>query len=113
MSERRLYCLMVSGVPLSDEVTDVLLRTTRTMLRKGKERQSVRSDVCEGVVETRFRIANLGSLIGFVFRAEVESDAGKTTVRFLIDSQDISDEEFEHLERGGWSEYPASRAYLN
>ena len=111
--ERKIYCLMVSGMPFTDVVANVLLRTSREMLRRGAERCVIRADDVEGVVETRFHTAVLGSLAGVVFQAEIETDAGKTKTRFIVDSAEISDEDFERIEMGEWSEHPASRARFN
>ena len=111
--ERKIYCLMVSGVPFNKIVTDTLVTTARDMLRCGAERRAVRAADIEGVIETRFKTAVLGSLTGIVFRAEIETDEGKTRTRFIVDSADISDEDFECLQWGEWSEYPAWRAHLN
>ena len=111
--ERRIYCLMVSGIPLDDMILGVLLRAARDMLRNGAERLAIRTDDAEGIVETRVHTAVLGSLAGVVFQAEIETDAGKTKTRFIVDSAEISDEDFERIEMGEWSEHPASRARFN
>ena len=104
---------MVSGMPFDDMVLDVFLRTARDMLRNGAEQRVIRTDDVEGMVETRFRTGVLGSLVGIVFSADLETDDGKIKTRFIVDSSEVPDEVFERHTWGKWREHPASRAHLN
>ena len=80
-----LACFVMSGVPLNDAISNILMFAGRKMIEAGKNRQKIKSPVCEGVLRTEFGRALLGTLSGITFEAEIESDRGKTKVRFLLD----------------------------
>jgi hypothetical protein len=104
---------MVSGIPLDAALTDELLWAARDMVRLGTDRLSISTTDARGIVKTRFHTVVFGSITGAVFQAEVETESGRTRTRFIVDSAEIPDEDFERFERGEWSEYPATRAHLN
>ena len=83
-------CLMYSGVPFSEEVRDFLVEAARRMSRARTERQPFRSDSCEGVVRTKFTPYFVStSLSGILFTAELECEAGRTLVRYLMTPREL------------------------
>ena len=111
-----IFCLMISGGSLTDEVRTLLYRAACEMHRKGQERKSVKSSDCEALVQTKFQFAMLGSIYGTKFTADVETQAGKTRVHYIVQSTDLE----RALEEGVWDsliplpqDHPASNAWLN
>lgn len=83
-------CLMYSGLPFSEEVRDFLVDAARRMKRGGVERQPFKSETYEGVISTRFTPYFVSSsLSGILFTAELECDAGKTLVRYLMTPHEL------------------------
>lgn len=88
MSE--FQCLMYSGVPFSEEVRDFLVDTARHMKRNRLERQPFKADSFEGEIRTRFTPYFVStSLSGILFTAELECEAGKTLVRYLMTPREL------------------------
>lgn len=85
----QIYCLMVSGKPLTFEIFDVLLKTACQMVKDSKDRQKMKSDQMEGLVFTDFRRATLGSISGIVFLAEISTEAGDISVSYIVRTEDM------------------------
>jgi hypothetical protein len=79
-----ICCLMVSGITLSDEACLALNEMARNMFRARREEMRVRNQYVEGKVVTKFAYYSVGALVGILFEATAESDAGKGTVRYLF-----------------------------
>lgn len=80
-----IYCLMLSGRGLSEELCEALRRTANAMLGNDRRRRRFSCGEAEGVVTTKFQAASIGSLVGVVFEATY--DRGKATnnkVSFLV-----------------------------
>jgi len=75
---------MVSGRPLPVEISNSLYRAAHQMFGQGKTVTDVKGEAYEG----RLCITNvsscMGSIVGAQFEARIESDAGDTTIRFII-----------------------------
>ena len=114
---KRMFCLMVAGFPLSDESCDKLLEVAAGMMRKGSERAKIKTDELEGLVQTKFKTTSLGYKTGYEFVAEVDTDRGKTTVKYLVSEAD-RDAAKDYV-WGPWmtldppKSHPSNTAYLN
>lgn len=95
----QIFCLMVSGKPLTFEISDVLLKIACQMVKKTKDRQTVKLDQIEGLIFTDFRRATLGSISGIVFRAEISTEAGDTCVSYIVRTEDMR---FFEEGKGAW-----------
>lgn len=94
----KLTCLMTSSVSLSDRMSEVLFDTACVMLRDGVKRKFIRdSGVIEGMVSTSFKAVALVGSAGTEFTAEVETELGRGTVRFIVREQDA-----DRRNRGLW-----------
>ena len=95
------YCIMFSH-SISDEVRDTLLAHAYLMLRSYKRKTKVRTNDCEGVIETDFKETHLYGMNGIVFKARLGTNAGDLKVSYLVRHQDL--EMAEEAEHGAWLE---------
>src|SRR5947209_3837999 len=88
-----IECLMMSkGKQLTDDVREVLLQTAREMVRSGKAGAPVRSDVCQGIVETEGKHLSLGTMSGQAFKADVVTAHGEMIeVSFLVQTRHLEE----------------------
>lgn len=84
-----ISCLMSSNVSLSDEDRELLFRTACTMIEGGFARKKISSDWIEGVVETSFEVASIGSIVGILFKAQVETSLGVGKVGYIVRLGDV------------------------
>lgn len=84
-----IYCLMVHGHGLTDDVRNCLFDAAQEMLKKRKERRKIQKEFAEGLVTTKFKHVCFGAIAGIAFQAEIETDAYKTKVRFVVRPGDI------------------------
>lgn len=54
--QHKIFCMMTSGLPLSEFAMDALYRTAKQMARNNKKEHSLISDDAEGKVTTNFEI---------------------------------------------------------
>ncbi len=105
-----LVCVMVKNLCLTGEDRDLLFETARDMLRarprKDATRRTVKTDKLEGVVKTELKQACLGTFVGIMFTAEVETDMGKGSVRYLV----LDDHLNEELVNNTWLESNPQRS---
>lgn len=85
----KVFCLMVSGIDLTEDMRMLLLRTARKMRQERQEICRVVSDDLEGLIKTDFLIGGLGDIWGIVFHAEVESVNGKAIVHYIVQTRDL------------------------
>jgi hypothetical protein len=102
-----IECLTFSGLPLTQAVLDLLFYTGWGMYSEGKQVAQIRQDNCEGRITSDFAYATLGSFFGIRFTADIEVEAGKTHVEFLIRSCDLVKEHFagrfRQAEKAAWN----------
>lgn len=100
----RVACLQVKGCGLvfSDtEVLDLIAITASRMVTKGKNRQPLKMKNAEGSLTTEMKRGALGTLIGYVFQVEIESDeTGRVSMKFIL-RRPITEDELEFIE---WSD---------
>ncbi len=95
----QIYCVMFSN-PISDEVRDTLLANAYLMLRTCSKRKRVRTNCCEGQIETDLHPVALYGMSGIVFKARLETDAGDLRASYLVRHQDL--QEMEETEYAAW-----------
>jgi len=102
--QQKIFCLMASGIRLSEEACDSLFFIALTMFNEKTRRRTFKAVDCEGEIKTDFRHAAMGDISGMVFEAKVEVGIGpKKTVRYIVRTNDL-----EHVEKGVWSEWEQS-----
>jgi hypothetical protein len=79
-----LVCLALKGASLTEEIGNQLVLSASEMLEKGSEKLSIASDHFEGVITTGYKWSSIGTFSGIKFKAEIESDLGKTDVDFIL-----------------------------
>ena len=100
-------CLMVSGVPLTSEVREVLYQAAKRIARKSESWGRIKDISCEGRLQTDYSHVMLGSASGIKFTAEIESERGSTKVSFIIPEEAIAieDDDSEAI----WTAMPATQ----
>ena len=81
----QFVCLMMSGMPLTNEIRLDLVVAGFNMLLLGSNNSMSTTGAYTAEIRTGFRRAALGTFVGIVFEAEVESSRGQAKVRFLLD----------------------------
>lgn len=76
---------MVSGFPLTDPIRNLLLRNAQEMYQgKEKSRYIIERDECEGNIETEFKFFTLGHTHGIIFKAQIDTEKGRTTIDYIV-----------------------------
>ena len=84
-----IYCLMVSGLPLTKDMRDCLHEVARMMVRKDLSRLPFRADDFEGCACTSGEHASLVWIGGIVFTANIESQLMTTRVRYIVRTAEL------------------------
>jgi hypothetical protein len=113
---KRFLCLMTSGIPFPDDISDFLVNLAVKMKREKLEKQSFKSTTYEGEMRTKFTPYFIASAMsGILFTATLECEEGKTEVRFLVDTKNLRYRE--NYEWGDWqrvdNDHPANKASYN
>lgn len=103
-----IYCIMNTGKVFNSDVRTLLLLTARQMVARSRDRQTVKNNYCEGVVETHGTRAMIGTIAGQVFTAALDIASGPTLVSFLVRTQDLED--FDPND-GEWSDWMGPREF--
>ena len=86
-----IYCLMVGGSSLTDEMRTCLFRGARAMHQQKSEQTRIITDDLEAIIQTDFRCTGFGWIYGTLFSAQVDSIHGKTTVRYIVRTEDLGE----------------------
>lgn len=78
------YCLMSSGVPLTPPVRDALFDRAQFMLSEKMEACSLDMKGCWGSITNSGKSANMGSVSGVRFEAEITTPTGDLTVSYIV-----------------------------
>ncbi len=97
----KVYCMMTSGLPLSEFAADALYNTARKMVKNGKKQCSLLSDDAKGVVTTDLETTIFVSMGGVAFDADIVTPKGQTKVSFFMRTSDLVAEE---EEKAVWSQ---------
>lgn len=79
-----MYCLGVSGLPLSGEMADMIYDAAITLARTKDARVRVRCGNAEGEVTTEFKDVAFVGFSGVQFHATLDTELGTTKVSFLV-----------------------------
>lgn len=95
-----IYCLMNSGLPLTNKLRDVLLINAYDMWENKRSVQKIKGKDYDGMIESNFnKPAIFVSMSGFIFDAILGIDKGETDVRFFVRTSEL--ENF-NLHSGKW-----------
>ena len=89
MNGDKVYCLMVAGPGIDEEVRELLFDTAQAMHRKGSRRFRLRGGNFEGLITTANKTAVIGGVTGTIFNAVIESETSKHVVSYLIRPMDM------------------------
>lgn len=94
-----IYCIMTTGVPLSDMARNALFKTAQRLWREKRCKLRIVHDDVEGEVHTKKEVVTLGGISGYVYEAEIGTPKGCTKVKYLVHENDLSDEQ---IDKGSW-----------
>ncbi len=83
---------MVKNGPgmLADEVCAVLKYAACDLYRQQNGTMVIKSDLCDGFIETDGTSCSVGGRTGTLFRAKVEVEDGEYLVNFLLNEKDLA-----------------------
>lgn len=87
-----IYCQMLSGMPLTGQISQALFDGAKKMWADGEEKLDVSTQEFEGRIRTQGKHSLLGSIGGVLFEANIETDLGSTNVRFIVQTRQLPDE---------------------
>lgn len=86
-----IYCLIVSGVPLTEAMRNCLFAAAREMVARGWTKRTLKHDDFEGAIYTRGESASMGSISGIHFTAVIESERVSTRTSFIVPTGELVD----------------------
>ena len=91
MSYDSWTCLMVKNGPgmLPDDVCAALKYAACNLYHQQKAAMVIKSDVCDGFIETDGTSHSVGGRSGTLFRAKIEVEDGEYLVNFLMNGKDL------------------------
>lgn len=98
--EGKIYCLVVDGNLVDDDIRDMLLATAYQMAIGHQKKQRVKAEGCEGIVRTKFQRQSLVDIHGLVFMAELDTEKGRLAITYILRDQDLR--ALEEMEEGAW-----------
>lgn len=88
-----IYCLMTSKYSLTDEQRTELFNISVEMAKYGDKKRK-RKLIS---VKTKYELAYLGGIAGFIFEAEIVGEKGINVVKYIVQTSDLED-----IERAKW-----------
>jgi hypothetical protein len=85
-------CISVSGLPITDRVSKLIYRAACSMAVTKSRRRNIRSEECEGLVTTEYKLATMVTISGVQFHAQVDTEEGTTTVEFIVRDFTLAEE---------------------
>jgi hypothetical protein len=83
------YCLMTSGVHLTEEMCYQLYHTAAALMeRKTQSTARFRTESCEGWLTATGKYASLGTQGGHIFEGYLETEKSRGKIRFIADFSD-------------------------
>lgn len=86
-----IACVAVKGSSLTEDISNDLLVIATEMASKGSEKMKLEKEDYEGLVTTSYERSSLGFFHGIRFKAEIESENGKSEVDFILRYQVTAD----------------------
>lgn len=94
-----IACLKVNGCGLIFNEPDVLnniARTASDMIIKESKKVAIKSNFFEGVLTTKMEIGLVGSVVGHIFKIELEGEGiNRVTMDFVL-NRPLSEMDFKH-----------------
>lgn len=100
----KIYCLLNSGVPLTDSICETLFQTALKMVEENKRKLSVSCENVCGLVTTKYESVQLCSIAGYMFYAEIETMYGKSKTKFIVETRDL-----ENVEKAKWFRFQSKK----
>lgn len=96
----QIFCLITDGIPLTDEVNNLLLMSAYDMIdtKNRKQKLRLKSIKLTGEITTQYKIGFIGTVSGIIFSAKLDWDSGTTKTEFIV--RPIKDRSV--LKRGKW-----------
>jgi hypothetical protein len=88
-----LIAVLSSTIPLSPEVAQRLYQAAYRLHHAGESVEKIHGDLFEGRVVRLQKDMLLGSVAGPAFEAEIATERGDGTVRFLLTRQGLGEDE--------------------
>ena len=100
----QLYCLMVNGGSLNDEARTALFIAAQEMMdrRERKMRLTKAEHECNGWMETGYAYGMMGTVGGFIFKAEFDLDGQDIKLQFIARPM----KDIDVMERSVWVKAP-------
>ncbi|MBI3251389.1 MAG: hypothetical protein HYZ62_00590 [Candidatus Andersenbacteria bacterium] len=95
-----IYCIVVHGNLVSDEIRDELFATGYYMMLSHSKKKKIKTKECEGIVRTNFQRQVFVNIGGVVFIAELETAKAKIAVTYIIRDRDLAG--MAESEGGAW-----------
>lgn len=86
-----IYCLMVNGIPVTDELRIKLFKVACDMAKKKNVRRTFKGEDGEGMVVTSYQTTLMGTISGILFEADVETEEHQGKVSYIVRPSAISD----------------------
>lgn len=84
-----LISVLFSSKPLAPQLAMDLYQLAIQLFRRGEGVGKIRADLVDGTVINAKKDLAMGSITGPLFEAELETERGHTSVRFLITKQGL------------------------
>lgn len=97
-----VHCLLLEGIPLTNEIRNILFDVAQKMFRAKEKKQKVKTDDCKGYVYTDWKDGSMGYVFGTVFVAHIDTLRGLVKVNYIIQKSDLTSDMF-----SGWEGTPA------
>jgi len=86
---KKIFCIGVSGRPISEKLSEVLFYNAHDMFETGDTETFVKGKDYDGKINTEFKRAGLGPIFGVIFHAVVMTLKGETKVNYLVRDRDL------------------------
>lgn len=94
----KIFCLGLSGRPISEKLSEVLFYNAHDMIESGDEEVFVQGRDYSGAIRTDFKRASLVFISGIMFEATIVTPKGETYTKYIVRDQDL--EGIEHVQFG-------------
>ena len=95
----KIMCLVCSGLPLTDNALDCMYRAAISLVKNKKTEMKFCHDDVYGVITTDYKMAQLADASGYVFEAEITTEKGASTAKYIVRNSDIQNGK---VEKGFW-----------
>ena len=100
-----IYCIMLTGFPLTDETRNWLFKTAQEMAHLKENKAKVKTFEFEGFITTQWLRKGIGSTFGIEFLAEIDTERGSTKISYIVQTKHFDTDD------GEWVTIPYSPAF--